>query len=164
MTTITISRAVLRPPRRSPGARARAGAAATLILLLAAAGCASLGGTRPEEREVVVRLSVSRATAVRRTLAAMREQGYRVPESLTSGGELTTEPFPHGGEAEATFVAVVTGSASDSRVTLTGTYRRKQFGGIVKMDPQPIRRDAEGVEGELWARMQNLALAIRAMR
>jgi len=161
---MTTPRMASPPPRRSLLLRPLVRRATSTALLLAAVGCASLGGTRPEDREVVVRLPVSRATAVRRTLAAMREQGYRIPESLTSGGELTTEPFAHGGDAEATFVAVVTGSASESRVTLTGSYRRKQFGGIVKMDPQPIRRDAEGVEAELWARMQNLGLAIRAAR
>ena len=120
-----------------------------------------MGGTRPEDREVVVRLQLSRSAAVRRTLDALNAQGYRVRESLTSGTEMTTEPFEHG-EAEATFRAVIDGSASAARVTLSGSYSRRQFGGIVKTDPQPIVRSDGGLEKELWARLQNLALAIRA--
>ena len=149
--------------RRRP-APARGTVAALLFLLLAAAaggGCASVG-TRPEDREVVVRLQLSRSAAVRRTLDALSAQGYRVKESgLTAGTDLTTEPFDHDG-VEATFRAVVEASGGSSRVTLSGSYSRRQFGGIVKTKPEPIVRSDEGVERELWARMQNLALAIRA--
>ncbi|MFL5578432.1 MAG: hypothetical protein ACJ79S_20960 [Gemmatimonadaceae bacterium] len=139
-------------------------AAVALALAAGAAGCASTGGRSPEEEQVTVRLSAPRSTAVRRTLDAMRAQGYRVRESLTSGTEMTTEPFRHGDDVEAVFRAAVSGSGGTSRIVLSGTYHRKQFGGIVRTSDEPVRRATEGVEGELWARLQNLGLAIRSAR
>ena len=148
--------------RTSPGARCRLAATLWSLWSLAAlGGCASVMGRRPEDRVVTVSLGVTRATAVRRTLAAMREQGYEVKESLTSGSEITTEPFRHTRGIEATFRAVVSGTERSSRVVLSGVYRERQFGGIVEGDEKEITRSDEGVEGELWARLQNLALAIR---
>jgi len=144
---------------RGPGSRCR------LVLLLAlgasAGGCASLSGGRGEDRTVTVGLSVARPDAVRRTMAAFRDQGYQVKESLTSGTELVTEPFAHTDDIEASFRAVITASGGTSRVALSGTYRERSLGGIVRGREHPIRRSTEGVEGELWARLQNLALAIR---
>jgi hypothetical protein len=134
---------------------------AALCSLAALASCAPVLGRRPEDRAVTVSLDVARPTAVRRTLAALREQGYEVKESLTSGSELTTEPFRHTRGIEATFRAVITGSQESSRVVLSGVYRERQFGGIVEGDEKEIVRSDEGVAGELWARLQNLALAIR---
>ena len=125
------------------------------------ASCASLGGRRAEDRIVTVGLSAQRPDAVRRTLAAFRDQGYRVKESLTSGTEIVTEPFAHTDDIEATFRAVITASGGTSRVALSGTYRERSLGGIVRGREHPIVRATEGVEGELWARLQNLALAIR---
>jgi hypothetical protein len=135
--------------------------AAAFWSLAALAACASVIGRRPEDRAVTVSLGVARPTAIRRTLAAMREQGYEVKESLTSGSELTTEPFRHTRGIEATFRAVITGTERSSRVVLSGVYRERQFGGIVEGDEKEITRSDQGVEGELWARLQNLALAIR---
>ena len=146
---------------RSAAARRVAATAWSLCALLALLGCASVIGRRPEDRAVTVSLAVARATAVRRTLAAMREQGYEVKESLTSGSEIATEPFRHTRGIEATFRAVVSGNDRSSRVVLSGVYRERQFGGIVEGDEKEITRSDEGVEGELWARLQNLALAIR---
>ena len=139
---------------------------AALVVALAAslAGCASMLGTRPEDREVTVSLRVSRAEAVRRTLEAFRDQGYQVAESLTSGSEPMTEPFRHksgGDEVEAVFRASITGSGGTSRVVLSGTYRPRELAGLVMGKERPVRRAEEGVEGELWARLVNLGVAIR---
>ena len=128
------------------------------------AGCASILGRSPEDRAVTVELPVSRSTAVRRALSALREQGYEVRESLTSGLDLTTETFRHGDRAEGIFRVVIAGTAESSTATITGTYRERQFGGIVLTKEREITRSDEGLEGELWARLVNLGLAIRSAR
>jgi len=154
----------------TPGAtvgrrRARLARVARLALAVATAAsgtsCASFGGGHAEDRTVTVGLSAPRPDAVRRTLAAFRDQGYRVKESLTSGTEIVTEPFAHTDDIEATFRAAITASGGTSRIALSGTYRERSLGGIVRGREHPIVRATEGVEGELWARLQNLALAIR---
>jgi len=141
--------------------RAHVAAGLAIVLALTATGCASVFGRRPEDRTVTVSLPMSRPAAVRRTLAAMREQGYRIRESLTSGGELVTEPFRHTNKVEAVFRAVITESGRTSRVVLSGSYHERQFGGIARGKEREITRSDEGLPGELWARLQNLALAIR---
>ena len=139
----------------------------TMLVLLSAlsmaTGCASFGGREPA-RSVVLSLDVSRAAAVRRTQAALRAQGYAVKETLTSGSELETEPFRHehdGDRYEAVFRAVVAAAGDATRVTLSGTYRRVQLAGLVRGKYEELRESTEGVEGELWARLENLRLAIR---
>jgi hypothetical protein len=141
---------------------ARALLALVLLALSAASlgGCAGLGGRSAVRREVTVELSVSRAEAVRRTLAMMREQGYQVRESLTSGGEPETEPFRHG-DAEAVFRATVTGGSRSARVVLTGTYRKRELGGLVKGREHEVVRSDDPLERELWAKLDNLGVAIR---
>lgn len=145
----------------------RLAAATSLVALLslpALSGCASVfGRAHAEPREVVVSLAVPRAEAVRRTLAMMREQGYQVRESLTSGTEPETEPFRHG-DADAVFHAAVTGSGRSSRVVLTGRYRRRELGGLVKGREQEVRRSDDALERELWAKLDNLGVAIRRLR
>ena len=131
-------------------------------LLLAPLGCASLLGRSEADRAVTVELRVPRSTAVRRSLSALREQGYDVRESLTSGLELTTKPFRHGDEAEVVFRVIISGTSESSRARLTGTYRQRQFGGIVRTKEREMHRATEGLEGELWARLVNLGLAIRS--
>jgi hypothetical protein len=150
-------------PNRSTAHRSRVPRLLLALLVLLAA-CATGSGRSPEDEVVTVRVQAPVSTAVRRTLEAMRAQGYRVKETLTSGTEMETEPFEHGGGVEAVFRATITGSGSSSRVALTGTYHRKQFGGIVRGRDEPIVRSSEGVEGELWARLQNLGLAVRSAR
>ena len=134
--------------------------ALTAALLLSLPGCASLLGRSEEDRGVTIELRAPRSTAVRRSLAALREQGYRAKESLTSGLEITTETFRHDA-AEAVFRVVISGSAERARVRITGTYRERQLGGIVRGREREIQRASEGLEGELWARLVNLGLAIR---
>jgi hypothetical protein len=146
----------LRPPRVARPVVALALAAT----LLALAGCALLRGRPPEDR-ITLELPVSRAEAVRRTLASFRVQGYRVRESLTSASEPETEPFRHGGEAEAVFRAAVTGTGRSARVVLSGTYRKRQFGGVVRAREQVVRNTDDPLEQELWNRLHNLSLAIR---
>ena len=53
-----------------------------MVLLLSS--CALLRGRDPEH-EIAVDLPTSQTEAVRRTIAAFRDQGYEVRESLTSG-------------------------------------------------------------------------------
>ena len=137
------------------------------LMLAATVGCAGVLGTRPENREVAVTLRVSRAEAVRRTLEAFRDQGYRVKESLTSGSTPETEPFRHRAgddEVEAVFRAAITGSGSSSRVVLSGTYRHRELAGLVMGKTREVKRAEQGVEGELWARLVNLGVAIRTPR
>lgn len=133
------------------------GAAATVAL----AGCGGLLGRSAPEREIRVDLPVSRDAAVRRTLAAFRVQGYTVRETLTSGTEPETEPFEHRGEADAVFRAVVTGSRSASHVVLTGRWRRRELGGLVRGPYRELRDGDDAIERELWARLVNLGLVIR---
>jgi hypothetical protein len=139
---------------------------AALALLSLTTGCASLF-TREPERTAVVTLEASRPTAVRRAQAAFRAQGYTVQESLTSGTELVTEPFRHehdGDRYEAVFRAVIAAAGDATRVTLSGTYRRVQLAGLVRGREQELRQSDKGAEGELWARLENLRLAIRSAR
>jgi hypothetical protein len=139
---------------------------ALLALLPLATGCASLGIREPA-RTVVVSLDMSRAAAVRRAQAAFRAQGYTVKETLTSGSELETEPFRHdheGDRYEAVFRAVVSAAGDATRVTLSGTYRRVQLAGLLRRGYEELRESNEGVEGELWARLENLRLAMRSAR
>lgn len=125
----------------------------------ALSGCGLLRGT-PEERDVTVDLAVPRSEAVRRTLAAFREQGYTVRSTLTSGLKPETEPFRQG-EAEAVLRAEIAGRGSTSRVVLTGTYHRVQLGGIVRTGEHEIRNSDDPIERALWSRLQQLRLAIR---
>ena len=134
--------------------------AALLVPPAATTACAGLGGRSAVRREVTVDLPVSRADAVRRTLAMMREQGYQVAETLTSGTEPETAPFRHG-DAEAVFHASITGGARSSRVVLTGTYRKRELGGLVKGRQHEVVRSDDPVERELWAKLDNLGVAIR---
>ena len=131
-----------------------------LLASISLAACVSLGGPRPEDRRVVVRLDVSRSAAVRRALTAFREQGYEVKETLTSGTSMETQPFRHG-DVEAVFRAEITGTADRSQVTLSGTYRQRELAGLVLGAEHEVRRASDGVEGELWARLTNLGIAIR---
>lgn len=132
-----------------------------LILPLVAVlpACGLLRGA-PEERAVTVDLTVPRSEAVRRTLAAFREQGYPIRSTLTSGLKPETEPFRQG-EAEAVFRAEIAGTGSTSRVVLSGTYHRVQFGGIVRTGEHEVRNSDDPTERALWSRLQQLRLAIR---
>jgi hypothetical protein len=131
-----------------------------LAVLTALAGCALVRGRPPEDR-LTVDLAVSRADAVRRTLAAFREQGYRVRATLTSGTEPETEPFRHGDEAEAVFRAAISGTGRAARVVFSGTYRRRELGGLVRGREHAVRRTDDPLERALWARLDDLARAVR---
>ena len=133
--------------------------AAALALLGVASGCGLLRGP-PAARSLSVDLPVSRSEAVRRTTTAFREQGYTIRSSLTSGLNPETEPFRQG-EAEAVFRAEVSGSESRARVVLSGTYRIKQFGGIVRTDEKVVRNSDDPIERALWSRLEQLRLTIR---
>ena len=122
-------------------------------------GCGLLRGA-PEARSLAVDLRVSRSEAVRRTLAAFRDQGYTIRSSLTSGLTPETEPFRQG-DAEAVFRASISGSQTSSRVVLSGTYRIKQFGGIVRTDEKDVRNGDDPTERALWSRLEQLRLTIR---
>lgn len=132
------------------------GLAALLTLL---GGCTLLRGRAPDD-EVAVDLRGSRAEAVRRTLAAFRAQGYRVRETLTSGTEPETEPFRHE-DADAVFRAAISGSGRDARVVFSGTYRRRELGGLVHGRERKVRRTDDPLERALWARLDDLARAVR---
>ena len=132
-----------------------------LLIFVLAAGlpaCGLLGGS--PERDVTLDLTVPRSEAVRRTLAAFREQGYTIRSSLTSGLKPVTEPFRQG-EAEAVFRAEIAGTGSTSRVVLSGTYQRVQFGGIVRTGEHEVRNSDDPTERALWSRLLQLRLAIR---
>ena len=133
---------------------------AALACAVALAGCAGLRGRAPEDRAVTVSLSVSRAEAVRRTLQAFRAQGYQLRETLTSGTEPETEPFRHD-DADAVFRATIVSTSRGSRVTLTGTYRKRELGGLTHGRQHEVRRSDDPLERELWARLDNLGVAIR---
>lgn len=127
--------------------------------LAALPACGLIGG-RPAERDVSIDLPVSRSAAVRRVTQAFRDEGYVIRSTLTSGTKPETEPFRQG-DAEAVFRAEISGSGSTSRVVLSGTYRTKQFGGIVKSDQKEVRNTDDPTERALWNRLQQLRLAIR---
>jgi hypothetical protein len=113
------------------------------------------------DREIAVDLPISRAEAVRRTLAAFRDQGYRIRETLTSGTNPVTEPFRHEDDAEVVFRAAITGSGRSSRVVFSGTYRRRELGGLMRGRENEVRDSDDALERELWARLNNLALMLR---
>jgi hypothetical protein len=115
----------------------------------------------PAERDVTIDLPVARSEAVRRVTAAFREEGYPLRATLTSGSQPETEPFKQG-DAEAVFRASISGSGRTSRVVLSGTYHRKQFGGIVKSGEHEVRNSDDPTEHALWVRLQQLRLAIRS--
>jgi hypothetical protein len=121
-------------------------------------GCALLRGA-PVERAVTAELSVSRSEAVRRTLAAFREEGYVVRATLTSGLNPETEPFRQG-DVQAVFRAAISGSGSASRVVLSGTYHRERLGGLVKEGEHEVRNGDDPTERALWTRLEQLRLAI----
>ena len=135
---------------------------APIALMAMLSSCALFRG-RPPEREVAVSLRVSRSEAIRRTLAAFRDQGYRVRETATSGGNPETEEFRHG-DADVVFRAEVTGSGSNARVVFSGTYRTRRLGGLMRGDARPVVNGDEPLERELWARLSNLALMLRPSR
>jgi hypothetical protein len=124
------------------------------------AGCGLFRGA-PEERDIAIDLPVSRSEAVRRVTTAFREEGYPLRATLTSGLQPETEPFKQG-DAEAVFRASISGSGKTSRVVLSGTYHRKQFGGIVKSGEHEVRNSDDPIERALWTRLQQLRLAIRS--
>ena len=134
---------------------------AMLLALIGASmsGCALLRGP-PAARTLALDLPVSRSEAVRRTLAAFREQGYTIRATLTSGLNPETEPFRQG-DAEAVFRAEISGSESRARVVLSGTYRIEQFGGIVRTDEKEVRNGDDPIERALWSRLEQLRLTIR---
>jgi hypothetical protein len=134
-----------------------------MLALLSMTGCAALGGRPPEVREIAVEMPVARGEAIRRTAAVFREQGYRIRETPTSGTEPETEPFRHG-DADAVFRAVVSGSATTSRVVFSGTYRPRQLAGLTHGSERPVHHvDADDLplDRELWARLDNLAIMLR---
>ena len=134
---------------------------AALLLLFLLPGCAT-AGREDSSRAATVALRETRPSAVRRTLRAFREQGYQVKETLTSGSDIVSEPFDHDRQTEAVFRAQISEESGRARVRLTGTYREKSLGGLIKSREREVRRATEGVEGALWARLQNLAVAIRS--
>jgi hypothetical protein len=134
---------------------------AALAVVVPLSGCAGLLGRAPEERAVTVELPVSRSEAVRRTLQAFRDQGYQLEETLTSGTEPVTEPFRHG-DADAVFRATVESAGRGARVTLRGTYRKRALAGLAHGPEHEIVRGSDDpLEKELWARLDNLGVAIR---
>jgi hypothetical protein len=152
------------PARRPRSTARRAGASlATGALALALAGCGGFFGRAPDDR-ITVDLPVSRSEAVRRTLASFRRQGYTVRETLTSASQPETEMFREegpAGTAETVFRAEVTGSDRAARVVLTGSYRRIQLRGAVRLKAEPVRDTDDALEQVLWGRLRNLALVIR---
>jgi len=106
-------------------------------------------------------MPVSRAEAIRRTLATFREQGYRVRETLTSGTNPETDEFRLRDDADAVFRATITGTGQSSRVVFSGTYRKRRLGGLMHDDARPVRNSDDEIERELWARLSNLALTLR---
>jgi hypothetical protein len=151
----------LRHPARVPSTVA---AARTALALVGAAitltGCGLVRGSGAD-REIAVDLPVSRAEAVRRTLAAFRDQGYQIRETLTSGTNPETEPFRHEDDAEVVFRAAITGSGRSSRIVFSGTYRRRELGGLMRGRENDVRDSDDALERELWARLNNLAIMIR---
>jgi hypothetical protein len=139
--------------------RVRDSIAVTTLAVLVSS-CALLRGREPA-KEVAVDLSVTRTEAVRRTLAAFRDQGYEVRESLTSGTNPETEPFRQNNTADVVFRAAITGSGRTSRVVFSGTYRKRQLGGLMHGDEKPVRDSDDPLERELWARLSNLAVMLR---
>jgi hypothetical protein len=133
---------------------------APVLLAFAFSACGLIRG-RPPAREVAVSLSVSRSEAVRRTLAAFRDQGYQVKETVTSGTNPETEEFRHE-NADVVFRAEITGSASSSRVVFSGTYRERRLGGLMRGDERAVLNSDDPLERELWARLNNLALMLRS--
>jgi hypothetical protein len=133
------------------------------VLLLASvgalSGCGLIGGA-PAARSLAVDLPVSRSEAVRRTLTAFREQGYTVRASLTSGLNPETEPFRQDG-AEAVFRAEISGTASSSRVVLSGTYHTRELAGIVRSGEHEVRNGDDPLERKLWSRLEQLRLTLR---
>jgi hypothetical protein len=125
--------------------------------------CALPRGREPA-REIAVTVPTTRTEAVRRTLATFREQGYEVRESLTSGTNPETEPFRQRDDADVVFRATVTGSGRTSRVVFSGTYRKRKLGGLMHGDETPVRDSNDPLERELWARLTNLAIALRQYR
>lgn len=142
--------------------RARDSIALTSLAVLVSS-CALLRGREPA-KEVAVDLPVARTEAVRRTLAAFRDQGYEVRESLTSGTNPETEPFRQHDAADVVFRAAITGSGRTSRVVFSGTYRKRQLGGLMHGDEKPVRDTDDPLERELWARLSNLAVMLRRDR
>jgi hypothetical protein len=133
--------------------------AAGLLISATLSGCALFRGA-PEARSLTLDLPVSRSEAVRRTLAAFREQGYTVRASLTSGLNPETEPFRQG-DAEAVFRADISGSESRARVVLSGSYHTRGLGGIVRSGEHEVRNSDDPIERALWSRLEQLRLAIR---
>jgi hypothetical protein len=130
-----------------------------LACCAALSGCALFRGAA-EARSLAIDLPVARSEAVRRTLAAFREQGYTVRASLTSGLNPETEPFRQG-DAEAVFRAAISGSGSTSRIVLSGTYHTRGLGGIVRSGEHEVRNGDEPLERALWSRLEQLRLTIR---
>jgi|SRR5687768_9150245 len=131
-----------------------------IVAVLAIAGCGLVRGS-PRDREITVAMPVSRAEAIRRTLATFREQGYRVRETLTSGTNPETDEFRLRDDADAVFRATITGTGQSSRVVFSGTYRKRRLGGLMHDDARPVRNSDDEIERELWARLSNLALTLR---
>ena len=158
------------PPVLGQSAAPRAGSrqrfgrtAASVAMVLLLSSCALLRGRDPEH-EIAVDLPTSQTEAVRRTIAAFRDQGYEVRESLTSGTNPETEPFRQHDDADVIFRATVTGSGRTSRVVFSGTYRTRKLGGLMHGDETPVRDSDDPLERELWARLSNLAIALRQYR
>jgi hypothetical protein len=133
-----------------------------VVLTLALSSCGLFRGRAPD-REVAVTLSVSRSEAIRRTLVAFREQGYRVRATPTSGANPETEEFRHG-DADVVFRAEVTGTGESSRVVFSGTYRERKLGGLVRGDERPVLDTDDPLERALWARLTNLGLMLQPTR
>jgi hypothetical protein len=132
-----------------------------LLACTAFTACAGFGGRAAPARTIPMDLSVSRADAVRRTLAAFREEGYRVKTTLTSGLAPETEPFREGDDAEAVFRAKISGSERASKVVLSGTYRRLRLAGTVRGREQEVREGGDDLERALWARLDQLRALIQ---
>lgn len=131
-----------------------------MMVAVMLSGCALLRGREPAS-EIVVDLPVTRTDAVRRTLAVFRDQGYEVRESLTSGTNPETEPFRQHNDADVVFRAAITGSGKSCRIVFSGTYRKRQLGGLMHGDEQPVRDTDDPLERELWARLSNLGIMLR---
>ena len=129
------------------------------LAYLAMSGCALFRGRAPDNR-IDVDLPVSRADAVRRTLTAFREQGYRVRNTLTSGLQPETEPFRQG-DAEAVFRAAISGTERSSHVVFSGKYRKVRLAGVVRGREQEVRNTDDSVERALWNRLEQLRLMLR---
>jgi len=140
------------------------------ISAVALAACTSIPPPpTPEAAQIKISLSVSRADAYQRTVAAFVAEGLNVSSGSAEGGTITTVPVDAAQMVPATYRATIVTIDSQTVVVLSGNIRNNSgalmaqaMTGLKPDAPEfPLHSAMKGDLGKAWQRLERVAARLR---